>query len=176
MTHDREDSNKVQPFLPSTMNGNGQLLCIVILGACVSIINGATVPSLMASAAVSATSGNDTSIAPAETTVNPGTVTAGAGTTLNVQTTQPIKPGGSTQVTQPSNPAKETTQPPTKPVVSTGTTPNKPTTTIKQAAGRKFDGPSFGGGFGLAAGLVIIFGIGYCCYTRRKSSGGYSQY
>lgn len=123
------------------------------------------------------TSGNDTSIAPSETTVNPGTVTAGAGTTLNAQTTQPTKPGGTTQVTKPSTKAQETTQPPSKPVVSTGTTPNKPTTTTTiKPAGRKFDGPSFGGGFGLAAGLVIIFGIGYCCYTRRKSSGGYSQY
>ncbi|CAC5421360.1 unnamed protein product [Mytilus coruscus] len=138
------------------------------IGACISIVNGATVST----AAVSVTSGNDTSIVPVETTSNPVTITTGAGTTLNAQTTttQPPKTG---DTTQPSKPM-ETTQPSTKPAASTGTTPKKPTTTIKP--GRKFDGPSFGGGFGLAAGLVIIFGIGYCCYTRRKSSSGYSQY
>jgi len=61
------------------------------------------------------------------------------------------------------------------PTINGGTTKTLPMTSTStppptKKPGRKFDGASFGGGFALAAGLVIIAGILYCVYTRRSKN------
>ena len=73
--------------------------------------------------------------------------------------------------TKPMTDRTTKTVPITAPVSIASTAAPVPT----KNPGRKFDGASFGGGFALAAGLVIIAGIIYCVYARRNKTG-YDQY
>jgi hypothetical protein len=87
--------------------------------------------------------------------------------TTNSETTKPMTGG----TTKPMTDGTIKTVPITAPVSIASTAAPVPT----KKPGRKFDGASFGGGFALAAGLVIIAGIIYCVYARRNKTG-YDQY